>query len=217
MENFNRMDRLANRVIRLVSRKDQHKLIGIVGEKTTITANEYLNSQKAVQQAESKTNKEMNESYPVMEMLGKEYDRARIAIKNKASNEAIGAVASEYKTPDDLLNASEKLEEILLTYKNEKWAQDVIETLSPIIDSATKEWTEAIEAGDELQKIKNNRRLCARRFLDELIQFRRAVRSIYGKTSREYRSLTIRLGKGESDIQLQEEEASKTEQNPVNS
>lgn len=150
----------------------------------------------SVQAAEKSCAKEVREALDAMEPLAKAFDQARLL------GDRIGSsypAASTYPTPDDLIRDAEQLEADLEAKKAEPWAASMLAILQPAVDKAAKESTEANAALKALQKMQTNREQILGVARPVFVNFRRAVRATFGRTSREYRELLDRRGSSPED------------------
>lgn len=150
----------------------------------------------AVAAAEKASGKEVRESLGAMEPLAKVFDELRLL------GEKLGTLypaASQFRTPDDLIHAAEQLESDLELKKEEQWAAAGLAALGPVVDNAIKESTEANAALKALQKAQTARDQALGVARPVFVNFRRAVRASFGRSSRQYRELLDRRGGPEED------------------
>lgn len=146
--------------------------------------------------AEKSSAKEVRESLETLAPLAKVFDQARLlGDKGGFSYPA----ASTYATPDDLLRDAEQLEADLEAKKAEPWAASMLALLQPAVDKAAKESSEANAALKALQKAQMTRDQAIGVARPVFVNFRRAVRATFGRSSREYRELLDRRGSSEDD------------------
>lgn len=100
-----------------------------------------------------------------------------------------GLAPTTYATDDDFLRSVEYLEMILTEKEGEAWAGELLPQLSDKYDAAIKEFADTIAIRRDLQKAQEERAITAEETRDALVIFRRVVRAVFGKTSKEYRSI----------------------------
>jgi len=153
----------------------------------------FRTADSAVKAQERVVKKELDEAIAASKPLRSFYDQAREAVMAKAPGQTFPA-SVVLRTPTDLLNYSEDLEDVLDERQSETWAKPMFDKMVGLLDAAVKEQTEASTAMQTLQKLQAARRLAAVEARPTFVQFRRVVRATFGRSSREYRSLLDRQG-----------------------
>jgi hypothetical protein len=128
-----------------------------------------------------------------MQALARLFDQVRevVAAKVGLTYEA----ASAFATHDDLLNAAEDLERVL-EEADPAWAGALLPKFADVTTAAIRESLEATEARQAEQKAQLVRAQAEGMMRPVLVAFRRAVRATFGSSSREYRGLLDRRGRG---------------------
>ena len=152
----------------------------------------------AVKAGERASAKEVAEALEALAPLAKFYDEARVAVMAKVAGTDFGASTS-YKTPDDFLVAAEGLEVVLVEHQAEPWATPILARLAPLVDAGIKEQHEASDALKALQKLQTTRAQAAGVARPVFVTFRQAVRTTFGRASRQYRELADRRGAAAPD------------------
>lgn len=187
--NLERAKRIATRALAIVNDANAHP--AIVGLKTRVTnvVQQFLGADEQVRVAAASANKETDESIKSAKPLAREFDVVRTAIMANASHEQIAAASSQLATGDDLLKAAEEAEAILERHKDEAWASSLLPGFAPLVDAASKEWTEARDAKNVLQKAQAVRQDAVQLFDTAMVDLRRVVRAVMGSTSKAYQSI----------------------------
>jgi hypothetical protein len=172
----------------------------------------YLNADQQIVRLSEVLPKEVKESNVALKQLAEYYDSILpIAVdKFNFSGEASGS----YGTNDDFLKVSEDLEDALTLRKGEDWAAQLLGVYTPLLDSAAKEYAEAVGVRNDLQKAQNARDKAAGEARTPLVRFRRVVRAVYGSTSREYHSIKDPRGPS-SDGEDDDDSSGTSDQAPV--
>ncbi len=146
----------------------------------------------AVLAAEEVAKREGVESAVALKALSSVYDQMREVTAGKLgiSYEA----ASQFRTPDDLLNVAEDLENTL-GRADPQWAAPVLASYSPVLEAAEKEYTESAGALKNLQDTVIKREQAEGQLRPVLVRFRRAVRATFGSRARQYREILDRRGR----------------------
>jgi hypothetical protein len=147
----------------------------------------------SVKAQERVTAKEIDEAVTASKPLRSFYDQVREVVMAKVPGQTYPAAVA-LKTPTDLLNYSEDVEDVLDERQSETWAKGLFDKMVVLLDAAVKEQNEASAAMQTLQKLQAARRLAAVEARPTFVQFRRVVRATFGRSSREYRSLLDRHG-----------------------
>ncbi|MBI2569944.1 MAG: hypothetical protein HYV63_23310 [Candidatus Schekmanbacteria bacterium] len=93
--------------------------------------------------------------------------------------------------------SAEKLEDAFAPHQGGAWGSSAAARLDPLLDDAAREYAEQVHAYRALQKAETDRARAADEARRELVSFRRVVRVIFGRKSREYRDLADRRHTGE--------------------
>jgi len=152
----------------------------------------YSAADAAVRAAELSAKKEIRESLEALTPLKKTYEEARIPIA--AHGGTAYAAVTAFATPDDFLHVAEDMEEELTQSTGKPWAASMLATLTPLIESATKERLEANDAQKALQRAQLLRDQAEGVMRPVLVQFRRAVRATFGSSSKAHQELRDRRG-----------------------
>ncbi len=159
--------------------------------------NAFTAADDAVMAAEQAVKKEVSESTAALTELRGLFDRMREVTASKLG--VTYEAASAFRTPDDLLNAAEDLEDTLRRGEAE-WADAVLTKYSPVLEAASKEYAEGSAALKALQQATLSREQAEGQLRPVLVRFRRAVRASFGSRSRQYREILDRRGrKGEPE------------------
>jgi hypothetical protein len=138
---------------------------------------------------DSAAKKEVAEAVQKLEAFGRNYDGLRGVITANAPQENTGSASSSYPTPIDLIEAAAQLAKVLNDHGQEPWAAERSATYAAELESARKEWTDALESQNQVQKLRTARRAAANELSDVLVEFRKVVKAVYGSNSREYHSI----------------------------
>jgi hypothetical protein len=153
------------------------------------SAKAFQTAHAAVVAADAAAKKEVAEATLKLEAFGRTFDGLRGVIAGNAPHENIGLAASGYPTPVDLFEAAKLLAQVLTAHAQEPWAADLGQSFGADLESTRKEWTEALESQNQVQKLRAVRRAAAGELSLVLVEFRKVVKAVYGPTSREYHSI----------------------------
>ncbi|MEW6753041.1 MAG: hypothetical protein AB1505_18980 [Candidatus Latescibacterota bacterium] len=153
----------------------------------------------AVRGAGTAVAKETAEAAAAIAALAQQYDTIRAVILQEAPYEGVGPVSSTCPTSDDLLRYAEEAEAVLVAHGQDAWAQGLVAGYQAAVDAATREWVDGVTARTAEQKARQQRREAAAELEALLVRFQRILRSAYGRSSQEYRSICPR-GQGEAEL-----------------
>lgn len=176
----------------LAAPEGQHVALKTLAPETIAQCDTFTAADDAVLAAEEVVRKEGLESTAALTALSSLYDQMREVTAGKMgiSFEA----ASRFRTPDDLLNIAEDLENTL-ERADPEWAAPVLAEYSPVLEAAEKEYSERAGALKSLQDTVINREQAEGQLRPVLVRFRRAVRATFGSRARQYREILDRRGR----------------------
>lgn len=168
---------------------EEPKMIGVKGLAPGViaAAEGFLSAHDAVVRNTRLIEKEKGESEVSLETLRRVYQQLFHLAKFKGGFG--GDVESAYATDDDFISAAEEMEQVFDENKDTEWGGQAFERLSTVIDDAAKEFTEFYTQRRDLQKAFKERLKAAEKARDVFVMFRQTVRSVFGRTSKEYKDL----------------------------
>jgi hypothetical protein len=104
-----------------------------------------------------------------------------------------------FATPDDFFHSAEDLERQLEANAAEPWAPPLLAHFQPILDTAITEQQQASDALKAVQAAQLKREQVEGSARPLFVRFRRAVRSVFGRSSRQFRELLDKQGFGADD------------------
>ena len=134
------------------------------------------------------------------------YDEVRMVANAKLG--AAYAGASTFTTPDDLLTACQELRDRLALEQGAAWVGPLLKALGACAQRALEALLGARAAVKALQKAQHAREDAARALRPIFVCFRRLVRCVFGRSSREYRELLDRRSRnalGDTQVELEPE------------
>lgn len=207
-DSFEFLRRQARRSARIVKNSNS-TAIKVAGEPVTTAKTGLDNAQKVVTSAVTKDRKERKERDAAVKPLHRVYNEVHSATLSRLPHAELPDRAAAQSTPDDLLTAGESVELLLLEVggvddehpidgtdgaapTGETWALDLVKELKGPLDVANKEYLEAVDASEKLQKALTARAEARASLAEALKHFRRVVRDVYGAHSKEYHGLCFR-------------------------
>ena len=103
---------------------------------------------------------------------------------------------ASFGTPDDLVIAAQELREQLALCEAGGWTEPLCRVLNEAATRAVEARAEATALRKELQKAQQEREAAACAMRPVFVCFRRLVRCVFGRSSREYRELLDRRARG---------------------
>jgi hypothetical protein len=197
--NFDHMERDGLRAKALAQQPNQDPILAAAAPKLVDSVDRYVAVHHRLIATETSMKTEQRRSSSVFKALGQIYDRVRAAIMIGTSEDPMGMAASHFATPDDLLKGSMLIKETLDKYADMDWAQKLIDVFAPALEQAQSIWLNWTAAQAALQKLQAERRQNADSLNALMVGFRKLVKSVYGKTSKEYHSIKGNGHHGDAD------------------
>lgn len=190
--------------------------IKVGGEPLEAAYQEFKAANRQVKRCMKAVRKERKESESALILLASEIDSTASTIALRRPNEVLPGRSGSFATPDDILQAADEIEEILLNVggvdedhpldgtsdaapTGEEWARTLLREFQPVYSAAAKEYEEAVNASADLQKARARRAVARGELEQKLYGFRRLVRDVYGTSSREYLMLMARAKRGSAE------------------
>lgn len=183
--NYTRVKELA--VAAQESRDEKLIALRVLASEMLEACDAYLEAHKAVLTLKRRLPQEKEEAEDTFEILAKYYEQILPLAKMKVN--FMGYAVSSYTTDDDFLRSVENLEMALTACEKETWVRELLPQLSEKYDRAIKEYADTIQIRRDIQKAQQKRAKIVREVRDVFLPFRRTIRAVYGKSSKEYRSI----------------------------
>jgi hypothetical protein len=224
---INRLERLVKRAEEICDSSDNDE-IDVAGEEILKRKQVFIEADRDVVRLLGIARKERKESDTALGPLATKYDTVRSAVVIKLPHQELPGRSSSFTTPDDLITAAEKMEDLLVRVAGvdeahpidgtgetaptgEAWALKLLRGLQPLLGAGVKEYREAVIASADLQKSQQHREVVRTQLEQTFLEFRRLVRDVYGDSSREYHMLRTRSRTDDAD----EETTVETEPSPT--
>ena len=183
--------RLAQRTLDFLNDEDLNPAFLIIKESGVSRAQAFVDAHHQVLPLLNKMTEEKQEKQQALTELERIYDIARAAIMAGLPHVQVASPAGSMNTPDDLMEAAEALENVLLEQEGE-WVPHLLNPLQSANDACAKEWHEWLDANREVQDAQRTRRDALALFEAMSIDLRRLVRSVLGSSSKTYQLLSLR-------------------------
>lgn len=207
--------RRLDRALRIIDRST-NTAIKIAGAPVVEAAGNFDTAQSNLTRLTTKERQERKERDAAVVPLGGIYDTVRSTTLARLPHADVSDRSKSLGTPDDVINAAEKLEDLLCEVggvdedhpldgtgeqapTGEAWALDLLRELRGPLSAAVKEADEASMASAALQKAQEACELARALLHTRIVAFRRVVRDAYGPESREYHSLRDRRMPGDDE------------------
>jgi hypothetical protein len=155
-----------------------------------------------VRELESQATERYRVAAATLEPAGRLYDEVRMVANAKLG--AVYAGSCSFTTPDDLLTACQELRDRLALEQGAAWVGPLLKALGACAERALEALLSARAALKALQKAQQAREAAARALRPIFVWFRRLVRSVFGRSSREYRELLDRRSRN-ALVEIQDE------------
>jgi hypothetical protein len=183
---YEKLLRLGKRGLEISQTPNLHPVLAAAAPRVKTSYQLFADCLEELVRMNEATRKEVEQGEHALGVLSREYDIARAAILSNHVMASFYLASSHYSVPEDLLETSRQTLSLLNSMQKEDWAQVVLPVFSPALAQAEQQWTRAMVARSDFQKLLARLRELADSLEATINDFRRLVRAAYGSSSREY-------------------------------
>jgi len=190
-----KLRRLAPRAIRIVKRRSpDSKVIATFAQTAVPKAEAYMSTYDRSMKYHANWKREMEEGRTAIARLLKQIQAWSPLLKRDVPGFEGSVYGDQPVVPDDVIEDGERMASVIDEFRDGKgnplaYQKEALEQLGPVLEAATKEWTEAEAADSEHQKLLASVRDMADDLQKDLIALRRCLLIAVGRSDRDYQKL----------------------------